>query len=211
MSEAVKFFDGIMGEMTQGIHTCMLGKINKFDSKTMRAEVILLHKRQLSAGQAVEYPLILDAPVAFFHANDFFISPPYKKGDTVVVIFAESDMDKVLASGEKESPNSQRRHALEDAIVIGGWQKQGDILPIDGDSLVIGHKSNNAYMKITQDGDVYIDANNIYLGGDSANEGIPLGDSLKSWLDSHTHEAPMGETSSPNSKSPEPSQAVRVK
>lgn len=211
MSQAVKFFDGMLGEMTQGIHTCMLGKINKFDSKTMRAEVILLHKRQLSAGQAVEYPLILDAPVAFFHANGFFISPPYKKGDTVVVIFAESDIDKILASGEKENPNSGRRHALEDAIVIGGWQKQGDALPTDGESLVIGHKSNSAHIKITQSGNVYIKAGNVYLGGEGASEGVPLGDSLKAWLDSHKHSTPMGMSGGPEIKSPEPSQVVKVK
>ena len=95
MSNAVKFFDGLIGETLEGIHTCMLAKINKFDHKKMKAEVVPLHKRRLVDGRTKEYPLLLEVPVAFFYANGFFIRPPYKKGDLVVVIFAESEIDKL--------------------------------------------------------------------------------------------------------------------
>lgn len=155
MSEAVKFFDDILGEMAQGIHTCMLGKINKFDHKKMKAEIIPLHKRRLSNGQAIEYPLLLEVPVAFFYANGFFIRPPYKKGDLVVVVFADSEIDKIVESGNKENPNSERRHALTDAIVIGGWQKLTEELPIsdsNANDMVISNKDTSFSIIIQKDG-----------------------------------------------------------
>jgi len=155
VSEAIKFFDGILGEVAQGIHTCMLGKVNKFDHKKMKAEVIPLHKRRLANGQAIEYPLLLEVPVAFFYANGFFIRPPYQKGDLVVVVFADSEIDKILMSGGKESPNSERRHALTDAIVVGGWQKFTEELPISDsnvDDMVISNKDTSFSIIIQKDG-----------------------------------------------------------
>lgn len=162
MSEAIKFFDGLVGEMTHNIHTCMLGKINKFDHKKMEAEVILLHKRRLSNGESKEYPIIYKVPVAFFYANDFFIRPPYKKGDLVVVVFADSEIDKILMSGEKESSNSERRHALTDAIVIGGWNKPTDELPIsdaNSNDMVISNKDTSFSIVIQKDGAIEFKSN----------------------------------------------------
>lgn len=216
MSEAVKFFDGILGEMAQGIHTCMLGQINKFDHKKMKAEVIPLHKRRLSNGQTIEYPLLLEVPVAFFYANGFFIRPPYKKGDTVIVVFAESDIDRILLSASKEDPGTNRRHSLQDAIVIGSWLNYSDELPIgdeDTNNMVIGHANSDVCIRITSAGEVHIKGSKVYLGGfsDEAIEGVPLGEKLKDWLDNHTHSIPQGISGGPTSESPKPSQVVKTK
>jgi hypothetical protein len=99
VSEATKFFDGIMGEAFSELHTCLLGKIQSFDGQKMTADVVPLAKRKLADGRMEAMPLISQAPVMFMYANGFFIRPPLKPGDLVVVVFAERELDAVLLSG----------------------------------------------------------------------------------------------------------------
>jgi len=54
-------------------------------------------------------------------------------------------------------------------------------------------------------------ANKLFLGSAGATEGVPLGDSLKSWLDNHTHPGDSGGTTGPpDTPSPSPSAKVMV-
>lgn len=213
MSEATKFFDGIMGEAFSELHTCMLGRVKSFNGTKMQADVIPLFKRKLADGREEPMPVISQAPVMFLYANGFFVRPPLKPGDLVVVVFAERELDAVLLSGSEQAPSSNRQHGLEDAIVIGGWLPFAGSLPVpdDGD-LYIGHKSNGVRIKVTQSGEVHIKASKVSLGDFDASEGVSLGDSLKSWLDNHKHDCTgcAGITKPPSTSSPAPSQVVKT-
>ncbi len=162
MSEALKFLDGLMGESLADLHTCMMGKIKSFDGKKMQADVIPLGKNKLADGRETALPVISQAPVMFIHGNGFFIRPPLKPGDLVVVVFADRELDGVLLSGEAKTPTSERQHGLEDAIVLGGWLPFADSLPVDNDDdLVIGHKDGKVILTIKPDGEVEIDADKL--------------------------------------------------
>lgn len=50
----------------------------------------------------------------------------------------------------------------------------------------------------------------LLLGSDEADQGIPLGDQLKEWLDNHVHSLPDGVSGPPTEPSPAPSQKVMV-
>lgn len=159
MSEATKFFDGLLKEAFSEIHTCMLGKIQSFDGQKMVADVIPLAKRKLADGRIENMPLISQAPVMFLYANGFFVRPPLKPGDLVVVVFAERELDAVLLSGSSQAPSSNRHHGLEDAIILGGWLPFSGNLPVAGtDDLVIGHDSGKVTITIKPDGIVEIAA-----------------------------------------------------
>ena len=159
MSEATKFFDGLLGETFSELHTCLLGKIQSFDGQKMTADVIPLLKRKLADGRVEALPVISQAPVMFLHANGFFIRPPLKPGDLVVVVFAERELDAVLLSGSPQAPTSTRHHGLEDAIVLGGWLPFSGSLPVAGaDDLVIGHESGSATITVKEDGTVLLES-----------------------------------------------------
>jgi hypothetical protein len=186
VSEATKFFDGIMGEAFSELHTCLLGKIQSFDGQKMTADVVPLAKRKLADGRMEAMPLISQAPVMFMYANGFFIRPPLKPGDLVVVVFAERELDAVLLSGTPQAPSSNRHHGLEDAIVLGGWLPFAGSLPVSGaDDLVIGHKDGKVTITITPEGTVDIAApKGITLkADDSSGTGVSIvgKDKSESW------------------------------
>lgn len=157
MSEALKFLDGLMGEALADLHTCMLGRIKSFDGKRMTADVTPLLKRKLNDGRTIDMPVISQAPVMFLHANGFFVRPPLKPGDLVVVVFAERELDAVLLSGSPQTPTSNRHHGLEDAIVLGGWLPFSGGLPVaNDDDLIIGCTDGKVTITLTPDGTVEI-------------------------------------------------------
>jgi hypothetical protein len=178
VSETLKFLDGMMGESLSELHTCMLGKIKSFDGAKMQADVIPLLKRKLADGREEPMPVVSQAPVMFLYANGFFVRPPLKPGDLVVVVFAEREIDAVLLSGSSQAPTSTRHHGLEDAIVLGGWLPFSGSLPVDGDDdLYVGHKDGAVTITITPEGKVSLvgkevdmqitDKMSIKIGGDS--------------------------------------------
>lgn len=197
-----QFFNMLSGNLTGQINSCMLGKIEKFDPTTMKAQVVPLVK---------DKPMLIEVPVSFMKAGPFIIRPPYKRGDMVLIVFADADIDNILLTGDVSEPNTNRGHSMDDAIVVGGIMPFTGSLPGEhAEDLIIAKSDLSAKIVISQEGNITIQGGKVFLGSDTAAEGIPLGDTLKEWLDTHTHTAPMGETSSPLSASPSPSQVVKT-
>ena len=227
LNEIVK---GIVNDKISDIHTCLPAKIEDYDHETMYAKVVLLAKKEFE-GEMEELTPIIDVPVSHIKAGNFIVRPPYKKDDVVLVAFSEAGLDKLLITGEPEDPQFSRRFAYDDAIVIQGLKTEQDddyksdyddglyianieedveiIFEGDGNIRIIDN-ANGTELKFDVEsvGDVIFDlANQLFLGSASANEGVPLGDSLKEWLDTHSHPATG---SPPSSESPDPSEKVMV-
>jgi len=200
------FFNKLSGNLVNGINSCMLGRIETFDASKMKANVIPLVKSKDG-----DKPMLIEIPVSFIKAGSFLIRPPYKKGDIVLVVFADEDIDNVLLSGNISEPNSTRKHSLDDAIVVGGIMPFTQTLPNEHiEDLVIAKDDFTTKIVVKEDGEIIIQGGKVYLGSEDAEEGIPLGDKLKQWLDNHTHPYDGGETQSPSSPSPEPSKVVKI-
>lgn len=110
MSEIVKFISDMIEQRLTNLHTCMLGRIERFDHQNMTANVQPLAKRKFVGKEPQAMPLLINVPVSFLKAGAFFIRPPYKKGDLVLVVFTEQSLDGV----------SSCRHSLDDGVVVGG-------------------------------------------------------------------------------------------
>lgn len=244
----------LIDDSLNNLHTALPAKINKYDPEKMRAEVTLLNKKKLE-GESVEIPPIIEVPVAHFNAGPFVIRPPYKKDDTVQVLFNEKALDKLLISGKPEKVKYTRKHSFDDAVVIQGLKtEQEDDLPAEElESLYIANLDKNVKLFINPDGTfriandekkteiviesdgvmrlkdisngtelkfdistgdaIFTLATKLLLGSSGASEGVPLGNSLKDWLDNHTHGGVAtggGTTSKPSSTSPSPSSKVLV-
>jgi len=121
VSGNVKFFDNFIQEALANLHTCMPARIESFDPVTMKADVQPLFKRKFRGQDAVPLPKQVSVPVACMRAGGFIIRPPYKKGDMALLVFSERALDNVLGTGQMADPESNRKHALDDAIIIGGF------------------------------------------------------------------------------------------
>lgn len=197
--EADYFFNKFQEGLVGGINTIAIGIVEKFDGAKMKADVKVLP----------DNALVVDVPVATFQTSQFYIRVPYKKGDHVIVAFAQRDIDGIMYGGD-EIP-SQRMLSLDDAIVIGGINLFANPLPgVNADDLIIAKKDLNSKIVLDATGNITVEsAGNVFLGGGDASEGVPLGDTLKQWLDGHTHGTTPGPP--PTDSSPSPSKGVKVK
>lgn len=196
------FVSDIAKGFTDNVHTAAIARIEKYDATVMKADITLMQ-----SGEE-----IFDVPVSLLEAGEFIIRPPYTKGNLVIVVFSESSIDEVITTGEQKESRVTGKHNITDAMVIQGVKSFNKALPSDhAEDLVIAKKDFTSKVVLKKNGDVIIESNNqIYLG-ENATEGVPLGDQLKGWLDSHTHPTPNGESGAPSNPSPNPSEKVRVK
>lgn len=206
MEEANKLFNGIANN-GQDFNKVKLGKVVKFNAEEMKAEIQPLPSEDNS--------LLINVPVMTFQTGSFFIRLPLKAGDVVIVLFADSDLDNILLGGDSEA--TTRKHDLSDSVCIGGVTLFTEKLTSKHkDDLVIANKDLSSKVVLKENGDLIIEGKNVFLG-EGAEEGIPLGNKLKSWLDGHTHpytwrdSAGNGVSSPPDSSSPNPSEVVKVK
>lgn len=133
-------------------------------------------------------------------------------GDQVLCLFLGNGLETGVCLGsfysEVSPPPANKKEIYKkqlDKDTYLEYNKNTKLLKMNVDSVEI---------EINQ-GKVIIKANEILLG-DTATEGVPLGNQLKAWLDNHTHEYTWTEsggngTTSPPTPSPEPSQVVKVK
>lgn len=204
--EAGEFFVNMKKGMMGSINTCSLCKIVSYDPATMKADV-----ETIPAGD-----LILSVPVSAPQTKDFIIRVPYKPGNIGFVVYSQSQIDGALTGGIGEE--SDRQFAIDDAIFVGGINLFTETMDADhADDLIISKKDFTSKIVMKSDGDVVIHTDgNVLLGSEDATEGVPLGDQLKEWLDTHTHPISWtdpggsGHSGSPTGASPSPSERVKT-
>lgn len=157
MDNAMGFMSKMAGNIADGINSCIVGRIEKFDGVTMKADVTPLVRVKNAAGELEEVSMLIEVPVSFVKAGPFVIRPPYKQGDIVLVVFADSDIENVLLSGDTSNPNSTRSHSLDDAIVVGGIMPFTTRLPEEHlDDLIIAKDDFTAKIVLSEDGSIEI-------------------------------------------------------
>lgn len=213
MESANDFFSNLKGSMSDQTNSAMVARVERFDASTMMADVLPLVNTENG-----EIPgMLLDIPVSLLRAGGFIIRPPYKEGDIVLVVFVDRDMDNFLKSGKQSKPETNRTHSLDDAVVVGSVMPFTDSLPGGhANDLVIGTENLSSKIVVQRNGNIIIEGGNVFLGGEAAIEGVPRGDTLKDWLDNHTHSyswsssGGSGNTGAPNGSSPKPSSVVKT-
>lgn len=245
----------LIGQAISDIHTALPAKVEKFDPVTLRGEVVPLAKWKTTKDSDPEpMPLVLDVPFWMPKAGPFILRMPVKKGDVVLVVFAERALDFLLVDGDPQDPQFTRRHALDDAMALPGMMHQGESsLPGEhGEDVLLLHRETGVKIFMAKNGTVKVEnpqagsrwemfpngktefetpphtvtlmpggaaivnGPEILLGSPGAEEGVPLGNELKKWLDGHTHDfswtssAGSGTTSAPTEESPDPSEKVFV-
>jgi len=143
--------------------------------------------------------------------------------DAVVVGGLKAEQESDLPSEEAESyyicntDKDVKMYFNPDGTVrIANDDKQVEIV-VESDGVIrIADNNNGTELKfdINSAGDaIFTLASNLFLGSSGASEGVPLGNTLKDWMDNHTHSGVVaggGSTGKPNSSSPSPSEKVFV-
>ena len=157
MDNAMDFMEKFADTIASGINNCMLGRIESFNAETLKANIMPLVKNKNKDDTFEDVSMLIEVPVALIRAGPFVIRPPYKSGDMVLVVFADSDIENTLLSGDKSEPNSTRRHSLDDAIVVGGIMPFTNTLPNEhSEDLVIAKDDFTAKIVLSEDGSIEI-------------------------------------------------------
>ncbi len=142
-----------MTEVEDSVHVAMLATIEKYDPEKMQATIKPIQKG---------IPIIQDVPVATLRGGPFFIRVPYQRGDTVVVVFTDRGIDDQIGTGSETQNTGTRKHALDDAIIVGGITPWNDPLPA-------GHPNDVVIAKDDLSSKVVVQANNEIIIQTNAN------------------------------------------
>ena len=138
------------------VHTALIGRIERYDHQAQLVDIQPTSKA---------LPLIVDVPVLFPRAGDFFISLPVQVGDFVQVVLNESSIDDFLTETVNKI-DSNGRFTLQGAVAIPG------VYPFSK-PLAGAHKVNLVFGK-DKGVQVHIDGEKIRLGSEIANEALAL-------------------------------------
>jgi hypothetical protein len=158
------------------VHTALVGRIERYDHQAQLADIQPTSKA---------LPLLVDVPLLFPRAGDFFISLPVQVGDFVQVVLNESSIDDFLTETANKI-DASGRFTLQGAVAIPGIYPFSK--PITG-----AHKTNLVLGK-DKGVQVHIDDEKIRLGSEVANEALALAKNVSRELEkfrtafnSHTH------------------------
>lgn len=124
-----KMLRDIVLDVLDNVHTCKVASIVAYDPALQKATVQpLIHHRYIdqdTGESVVERPAaIKSVPVMFPRigtgASAWGLTFPIKRGDVVLLVFADSSLDKWLVRGGELDPGNDQRHDYDDAIAIPG-------------------------------------------------------------------------------------------
>jgi len=147
------FIRDCFNQFARSIQLGLPCKIEKFDKKTMRADVQPFMKIKNAKNEETTYPILCDLPVQLVYAGGFYIRPAYERGDIVWVTFSTFDISDGL--DEYSRAESEKLFSLENACVSGAIASSKFTPPPEfntEDGLIIGEKSGNSYMVYSSDG-----------------------------------------------------------
>lgn len=142
------------------IHTCLPGKIEKYYYETQKADVKPLVKKLFKDGESLELPVIVSVPVVWMRGGGALFSFPLNRGDGVLLLFAERNINLWLETGEDSAPENGRKFDLTDCIAVPGLVSfSAEIYPDDNENVSL--KFNDASVKINTSGTIDINNGNL--------------------------------------------------
>lgn len=129
------------------VHTTLPGRVETYNASKKSATIQPLIKKKF-AKETLSMPVLVDVPVVFPSTQNAIISFPLAKGDGVLLLFSERDIDSFLSGTMEETePEDPRKFSLSDAFCIPGLFSFGNpgIIPT-GNNIEI--KINNGNVEI---------------------------------------------------------------
>ncbi|MCK5609853.1 hypothetical protein KAR91_48725 [Candidatus Pacearchaeota archaeon] len=168
----------IVERIFSSVHTCIPGRIEKYDFTTQKAEVQPLIKIRYNDDIEESVPVIPNVPVQFLGSSESVIHFPLKRGDTGLIHFSERAMETWLSLGGETGPGDYRKFDLSDAIFVPGLRPfSAASLADNNDDFIVQYKGTG--LRIKKNGDVEV-------GGASFLKLI--NENFKTMFNSHVHQ-----------------------
>jgi len=107
-------------QQAAALHVSLPARIEQYDHAEQRANVLPLIKREYADGLIESIPVVSDVPVVWPRSGGAQMTMPVKRGDTVLLVFADRSIDNWLAQGGEIEPDDRRQHDISDAVAIPG-------------------------------------------------------------------------------------------
>ena len=108
----------------RSVRVALPGRIQTYDASTCQADVQpLIQEAQADFDGTVTtgpLPVVPHVPVLFMGGGGNRTTYPVKPGDTCLLIFSSSSLDRWLALGGLVDPQDDRRHDISDGIALVG-------------------------------------------------------------------------------------------
>ena len=188
-------FDTFVQKRVRGVMTSCPGRIESYDVAKQKASVQPLIELEYTgpdgSRKTERLPVIQGVPVMFGG-----MTYPLSKGDTVLITFCQSSIDKWLVTGGIVDPLDDRHHDINDAVCFPGLRPFSS--PWDQ----------------AAEGATVIPGDDIRLGSVDASELLALKSDLtafKSIFDAHIHPLSSGTSSPTATPFPAPVGTTKVK
>jgi len=138
------------------MNTCLICEVLEVDMNLYKADVLPLNDPEATP--------ILDVPIAFHQTDQFVIQIPYKKGNRVLVVCSQADIDPLLFGGGEAA---SRSFSANDALIVGGINLF--INPIQNehpDDVVIGTKDFQTKIVLNDSGEINVKSSKFKVEAD---------------------------------------------
>lgn len=181
------------------LHTALPGVVKSYDATKQVADIQPTIKRidrdENGTKVVLDPPVISSVPILWPRAGGYFVTFPLAPGDSVLLVFCESELGAWLDSGQVAHPGDEGRHTLSGAVAIPG------LFPVAG-ALGAGD-AGTGHMVLGKVGgpQIHIDAATVQLGGPGGSF-VALADlvlsrlnTIQATFDAHIHPTPGGPSS----------------
>ena len=143
-----QFVSESIEESLMNMNTCLICEVLEVDMNLYKADVLPLNDPDATP--------ILDVPMAFHQTEQFVIQVPYKKGDIVLVICSQVDIDPLMFGGGKAA---SRSFSANDALIVGGVHYFTKPLENEHpDDLLLSDKIYKNKIRITPTGEIFMES-----------------------------------------------------
>lgn len=130
-------------------NVCKPAIVEEYDHKTQIARVRPVFKKKYRDGTVNKAPLVYEVPVCHPRSSGAFIHLPIKKGDYVLLVFADRSLEEWLQAGGEVLPKDKRAHDITDAFALPmGYPKNAAFNPINANDLVIKNEENGNFLEL---------------------------------------------------------------
>lgn len=141
------------------INTALPATVESYDSTNNTVAVIVPVRHSEDAA----YPKLSGIPLVFPRFTNGGLRFPINKGDGVLILFIQQDIDKYLMGSSGEVSMSQRKFSISDAVAIPGLFPLGNPPPnASEDSVELSYGSSR--LTIEKNGKIKLIADSIELG-----------------------------------------------
>ena len=139
-------------------HTAIPGIIQAYDAATQTADVqIVVSRMTREDGTVQQIPILPNVPVVHPRSETAFIHMPIAPGDSVLIVFAERNIDDWRRNAKPGDAPDDRRHHYSDAIALVGMFPDTKPMVLDsGDATKLVIQSGDRKITLSDGGDILL-------------------------------------------------------